>query len=256
MSAACFCKRLAMSWSAFVPCGPDEIVGRPGLPSSRQRRYFVWIFVVVAVADQVTKWWAWRNVASVWVNSGGDVFTSSRIGSIFNDPAAGAVIDVFGATLLACSAYLLLSRRRRTGVLIGGSLVIAGWSSNVLDRLGTHHWTAPGSVRGAVDFIVVRVGAVFGSPELWNMNVADIGIGAGAFTLLGAAMATMFGRSGYRHWPALQRAYWQRTGRLRRFVPVLVGTSCVIAFAVAGSTQGGGTHEPDSRGLTVAVVNR
>jgi len=28
-----------------------------------------------------------------------------------------------------------------------------GWGSNLLDRLGIHYWTAPGSVRGVVDFI-------------------------------------------------------------------------------------------------------
>jgi len=36
---------------------------------------------------------------------------------------------------------------------VPGALVIGGWSSNLLDRLGMHYWTAPGSVRGAVDFI-------------------------------------------------------------------------------------------------------
>jgi hypothetical protein len=31
--------------------------------------------------------------------------------------------------------------------------MIGGWASNLLDRLGMHYWTAPGSIRGAVDFI-------------------------------------------------------------------------------------------------------
>jgi hypothetical protein len=33
--------------------------------------------------------------------------------------------------------------------------MISGWGSNLLDRLGMHVLTAPGSSRGAVDFIPV-----------------------------------------------------------------------------------------------------
>jgi hypothetical protein len=55
--------------------------------------------------------------------------------------------------------------------------MIAGWSSNLLDRLGLHTVTAPGSVRGAVDFI--PLGSAY-----WN--VADfVIIGATALSLAG-----------------------------------------------------------------------
>jgi hypothetical protein len=43
--------------------------------------------------------------------------------------------------------------------------MLGGWCSNLLDRLGLHYWTAPGSVRGVVDFI--RVGGA-------RYNVADL----------------------------------------------------------------------------------
>jgi lipoprotein signal peptidase len=61
-------------------------------------------------------------------------------------------------------------------VLLSGALVIAGLGSNLLDRLGMHAVTAPGSVRGAVDFIHV------GRPCL---NLADfVIVGATALLLL------------------------------------------------------------------------
>jgi hypothetical protein len=54
--------------------------------------------------------------------------------------------------------------------------MIAGWSSNLIDRLGMHQVTAPGSVRGAVDFIHL------GRPYY---NLADVVIvGATALFLL------------------------------------------------------------------------
>jgi lipoprotein signal peptidase len=43
-------------------------------------------------------------------------------------------------------------------------MMIGGWSSNLLDRLGMHYMTAPGSGRGAVDFIPLG---------LHHYNVAD-----------------------------------------------------------------------------------
>jgi lipoprotein signal peptidase len=60
-------------------------------------------------------------------------------------------------------------------------LMIGGWSSNLLDRLGMHQWTAPRSARGAVDFI--PLGSVF-------FNVADLFIVVGtSLCLLVAAWA-------------------------------------------------------------------
>jgi lipoprotein signal peptidase len=240
-----------MSWNGSLPRRSDEHVGSLALPSSRQRRLLVWIVAAVVVVDQVTKWWAWRHTATVWINSGGNAFTSSRVDWVFGDHGAGAAVDVVGALLLALSACLLLRRRRRTGVLIGGTLVVAGWASNVLDRLWMHHWTAPGSVRGAVDFIVIKVGALYDSRLIWNINVADVGIGSGAVVLFGSLIATAFGQSGYAHWPRLRRVYRRRTCRLRWFVLVAVGMSVVIVVAVVGSTRCGGAHEP-----SVAAADR
>ena len=57
------------------------------------------------------------------------------------------------AVLLIAAMVLLTRRRRPLAVLVWASLLLAGWSSNLLDRLGMHYLTAPGSVRGAVDFV-------------------------------------------------------------------------------------------------------
>ncbi|MCW2510509.1 MAG: hypothetical protein JWP68_3657 [Modestobacter sp.] len=46
---------------------------------------------------------------------------------------------------------LVRRRRRRQAVLVAGARMIGGWGSNLLDRLGLHRATAPGSARGAVD---------------------------------------------------------------------------------------------------------
>ena len=44
-------------------------------------------------------------------------------------------------------AAVALARWRRPGVITAcGSLMVGGWASNLLDRLGMHYWTAPGSI--------------------------------------------------------------------------------------------------------------
>src|SRR5487761_910839 len=71
------------------------------------------LIALVVMLDQSAKWWAWRHVPWTKINAGGDILVGSRIGAWYAAPVTGAL----------------------------------------LDRLGTHYWTAPGSVRGVVDFI-------------------------------------------------------------------------------------------------------
>jgi hypothetical protein len=63
-------------------------------------------------------------------------------------------------------------------VSVPGTVMIAGWCSNLLDRLGLHHWTAPGSAHGVVDFL--GIGAHY-------YNVADLCIIGGTPLFLLAA---------------------------------------------------------------------
>jgi hypothetical protein len=91
---------------------------------------------------------------------------------------SGPLLDHLNVGLLSVAGFVLVRRRRRAPVLVAGALMIGGWSSNLLDRLGLHTVTAPGSVRGAVDFIPL-------GPPHWN--VADfVIIGAAALFLVAA----------------------------------------------------------------------
>jgi lipoprotein signal peptidase len=108
---------------------------------------------VIVVLDQAFKWWGWRNAPGVRVNYGGDDLVPSAVDSWYSGRVTGALLDLLDTGLLVAAVVLFLRRRHSIFVLISGALVIGGWSSNLLDRLVTHRWTAPGSVRGVVDFI-------------------------------------------------------------------------------------------------------
>jgi lipoprotein signal peptidase len=125
-----------------------EFKGKPG-PGTTLLALLAAVFVV----DQTTKWWGWRHDSAATINSGGDVLVGHTIGSWFANPATGALLDLLNCGLLGVASWALLRRRRSVAVLVTGSLMIGGWTSNLLDRLGTHYWTAPGSMRGAVDFL-------------------------------------------------------------------------------------------------------
>jgi hypothetical protein len=45
--------------------------------------------------------------------------------------------DVVGTVALIVAVVWLTRRPRPTGVLIGAALVVGGWTSNILDRLGS-----------------------------------------------------------------------------------------------------------------------
>src|SRR5882762_335425 len=107
----------------------------------------------VIVPDQVTKWWAWRDVPMVSINFGGNPLVGHTVGGWYANPLVGALLDVLGAALLSIAVLMLMRRRYPAIVRFSGALMLGGWSSNLLDRLGMHYVTAPGSVRGAVDFI-------------------------------------------------------------------------------------------------------
>jgi lipoprotein signal peptidase len=130
-----------------------------------QRKIVFSLLAVITVIDQSTKWWAWRHAATARVNSGGDVIVGSTVSRWYADPGKGALLDLLDIVLLSVAIFLLLRARRSLPVLVPGALMIGGWGTNLLDRLGMHYVTAPGSARGAVDFI--HIGRHF-------YNVADM----------------------------------------------------------------------------------
>jgi lipoprotein signal peptidase len=152
-------------------------------PGRRQGLITLALLATVVVLDQTTKWWGWRHAPEAFVNAGGTWIIGGPLSASFAGPVSGPLLDLLDVGLLSLAGFVLVCRPRRTPVLVAGALMIAGWSSNLLDRLGMHTVTAPGSVRGAVDFIHLGL-------PYWNL--AD-------FVILGAtalALVTVCARRG------------------------------------------------------------
>ena len=191
------------------------------------------VVAAVVVADQAVKWWAWRHIDGVLINSGGYILLGPAVRSWFANPVGGAVFDVLGVVVLIAAGWWLVRRPRPTGVLLGGGLIIGGWTSNILDRLGLHKLTAPGSARGVVDFIPD------GTPG--RSNTADVCIAVGVVVLL----ATLVRRHGEPLPTAAHRI------SVRAWIAVLIALVVVITLAVTSTIGAEGRHEPD-RSLRVA----
>jgi lipoprotein signal peptidase len=183
------------------------------------------VFATVIGVDQATKWWAWRHVGGSLINSGGYILLGPVIRSWFAHPVSGAFADIIGGVVLVVAVRWLLSRRRSTSVLLGGAMVAAGWVSNILDRLGLHKWTAPGSARGVVDFIPG------GGPG--RCNVADLWIAAGV-----GLLAYAFARRRLTAEPI--SAEPARRSRIVELIVVLA----VVTFAVISALDHGGVYSP------------
>lgn len=155
----------------------------------RHGRLVLVILVAVIVLDQAAKWWAWRHVPDSQMNAGGDIFTGSVIGTLYTGRISGAVLDLLDFAVLGVVVSSLARFRLPVSVVFPGTLMAAGWGSNLLDRLGLHYWTAPGSVRGAVDFIHVGT---------YIYNIADIFIVVGTplFVLAAAYHVVRLARRG------------------------------------------------------------
>ncbi|KDN22595.1 signal peptidase II [Amycolatopsis rifamycinica] len=201
-------------------------------------RWTVSLLLLVVLADQVSKWWAWREVPRAHINFGGNPLVGPVVGGWYADPVAGAVLDLAGGAILVVAVLLLLRRRHPVLLLAPAALAIGGWAGNLLDRLGLHHLTAPGSVRGAVDFIAV--GGYF-------FNVADFFIVGGTlvFTLACA----------YR-WAVRATTEGPRP-RLRLPAPARIATAtgavALVATVTLGAAHYGGTTHPPGFARTSAT---
>jgi lipoprotein signal peptidase len=101
------------------------------------------LLAAVVVLDQATKWWAWRHVTGAEINSGGDLLVGHTVGGWYKDPLTGALLDLVDFGLLSIAVSILVRRRLPAAVVVSGALMLGGWGSNLLDRLGMHYWTAP-----------------------------------------------------------------------------------------------------------------
>jgi lipoprotein signal peptidase len=114
-------------------------------------------------------------------------------------------------------------------VLVGN--VLGGWGSNLLDRLGMHYWTAPGSVRGVVDYLHLGGG---------TYNVAD-------FFIIGVTPLFLVA-VGYLGWGAAKRPASVRVvapatrnrPRARTSMLALGGAGLIVVAVTLGATNYGG----------------
>jgi lipoprotein signal peptidase len=199
----------------------------------RQRLIVLTLLVAVIMVDQAAKWWAWRHVPGAIINPGGDFLTGPTIGRWYANPVTGALLDLVDFGLVSIAAAILARRRCRAAVAVCGSLMIGGWASNLLDRLGMHYLTAPGSIRGAVDFISF-------DGRCWNP--ADFFI-VGATPLLLLATARLPRCAANRPSPT-KREHAIRNSLRARVPTVAVAGAALIMTVALGAAHHGGLTKP------------
>jgi lipoprotein signal peptidase len=163
---------------------PIAAARAPARPVAARLRVLLGVVLAVTLVDQVAKAWAWRHLALVHINSGSGLLFGDQAGAIYRDDTLGAAIDGVATLAVAALGVLLLQRPRPTVPFVGAALILAGWASNLGDRLGLHSITAPGTERGVVDFLHWH-------GRLWNLADVTIIAGvalcvAGGLWLLGA----------------------------------------------------------------------
>lgn len=212
----------------------------PVARQTRQRRHtaVLALLAAVIVADQLAKGWAWRHSPLAKINYGGNIFVGDTISRWYADPVTGALLDLMDVGVLTAAALILLRRRLPALVFVPGALMVGGWISNLLDRLGLHHMTAPGSVRGAVDFI--PLGSI-------RYNVADVFIVFG--TLLFILAVTARARTTIRPTTA---AHPPPTAHRRRqaWLSGIASAVCLVVVVGFGAVNYGGVTTPTPPAIT------
>lgn len=209
-----------------IPASTAHAVGRK--ERFRRWRLVVALLAAVIALDQAAKWWAWRHIPGAYINPGGDFLTGPTIGRWYADPVTGALLDLMDFGLVSVAAAVLVRRRRRIAVTICGAAMVGGWVSNLLDRLGMHYWTAPGSIRGAVDFISM-------GGHCWNL--AD-------FIIMGATPLFLAATAHRARRPASQPAAGPaapaaaNSPRTRRPIMAAAGAALITTVALGATHHG------------------
>jgi len=63
------------------------------------------VIAAVVLADQAAKWWAWRHVDGVLINSGRYILLGPTVRSWFAHPVGGAVFDVVGVAAVIVAGW-------------------------------------------------------------------------------------------------------------------------------------------------------
>ena len=193
------------------------------------------LLAVVVVLDQTAKWWAWRHVSWARINSGGDILVGHTIGAWYAGPVTGALLDLLDVGLLSTAVFVLARCRATAAVRVPGVLMIGGWVSNLLDRLGAHYWTAPGSIRGVVDFIHIG-GHYYNVADFFIVSCTPVFVLAVGYQGVRAARRPAAARSV----PSLARS--RVRARLR--IPALASAGLVLVVALGAANYGGVNAAP------------
>jgi lipoprotein signal peptidase len=211
---------------------------------TRQGTLVLALLAMVIVVDQAAKWWAWRHVPWAEINPGGDMLTGPTIGAWYARPVTGAVLDLLDVGLLSIAVSALAHSRASAAIRVPGALMTGGWGSNLLDRLGIHYWTAPGSVRGAVDFIHVGLNYyniadffIIGGTPLFLLAAGYRGVRAARRPTAAGSVARPARRARARAWA------WARV-----LIPALAGAALILAVALGAANYGGVDAAPPHAG--------
>lgn len=217
---------------ARSPAVDPSPVGVSGLRRTPQWLVVFGVLGAVVALDQVTKLWGWRHVPRAMINVGSDPLAGSVVGGWYTARVTGALLDVLGSCVLALLLVVLLSGRQHRAVLVSAALMLGGWASNILDRLGLHYWTAPGSARGVVDFI--PLGHL-------RYNVADVCIVTGTLALLSTIAYLIVHRRGRTVIRAAAPRLRSRPGPTVRRIAAAAMLSPVAVVAIGAADDGGVT---------------
>ena len=110
-----------------------------------------------------------------------------------------------------------------------------GWASNLLDRLGIHYWTAPGSVRGVGDFIHLG-GHYYNVADFFIIGCTPLFLLAAGYQRVRAARRPA--AAGRVPPPARSRARaWVR-------IPALAGAGLILVVSLGAANYGGVNAAP------------
>jgi lipoprotein signal peptidase len=231
--------RLARTRTADIDVQPCSISRQD---STSQAVVVLALLAVVIALDQVVKWWAWRHVPGARINAGGDALVGRTIGAWYARPVTGALFDVLDFGLLSVVVWLLARYRASAAVFVPGALMTGGWVSNLLDRLGLHYWTAPGSVRGVVDFIHLGV-HYYNLADFFIIGCTPLFLLAAGYHAVRAARRP--GTAGSL--PSAARFPARARIPARARVPVLLG-AVLISVVTLGAAHYGGVNAPPRAG--------
>jgi lipoprotein signal peptidase len=192
------------------------------------------LLAMVVVLDQAAKWWAWRHFPETRINSGGDAVIGRTIGAWYAAPVTGALLDLLDFGLLSVVVSALARWRTTAAVGVPGALMAGGWSSNLLDRLGSHYWTAPGSVRGVVDFIHIG-GHYYNVADFFIIGCTPLFVLAAGFQAVRKARPPVAPGTV----PPPRRLV---RGRVR--IPVLASAGLIVVVALGAANDGGVNAAP------------